>query len=271
FRGPLHELIVINPTDLSITKRLDLSAYALGEGDVNAEPTSGVIRDDKLFLALGQFDVFATGNCSAGASVLIIDVATDAVEKHLQDPRTCSSGSNEPNSGLFLDENGDIYVNHFAGFGFYPDLPPAGFLRIKSGETEFDPDYFFSIADITVPDVPGNAASIFFHPIYGGDGLAYGTLYAPGLSSNPPNFVEDKTNLPYRLDLRNQTATKLDMPATVSWSAGVIKYQDKIVYGMHTENGVGLYRYDPSSGTDIGEQRPFMTTEGSPVFLDAYE
>lgn len=264
------ELLVVDPNDLSISNRIDLSPYALGEGDISPEPSSGVIRDGKLYLALGQIDSLLTWRCTAGASLLIIDVATDMVEKHIQDDRTCSSGLIEANPGLILDEIGDIYVTHAAGYGLYSDLPPAGVLRIKNGATDFDPDYFFSIADIAVPDVPGNAASYFYRNIYAGDGMAYGTLVIPGLSSNPPNFATDKTNMPYRLDLRNQTATQLDMPVTVPWSAGVVKYDDQIVFGMLTDNGTGLYRYDPASGTDTGDQQPHITTVGAPVFLLNY-
>lgn len=263
------ELLVFDPSDMSSGGRIDLSSYALGDGDTNPEPSSGVIRDGKLYLALAQIDNLVTWKCQAGASVLIIDIVTDMVEKHIQDDRACLSGPVEPSHGLVLDELGDIYVNQQGSFGFYPGLV-AGYLRIKNGTDEFDPDYFFNLSALNLPGVPGEATSNSYHDIYDRDGLLYTNLAIPALVSNPPDFVNDKNLMPYRLDLRNQTATALDMPATVNWAGEVMKYGDKIVFGMLTATGTGLFSYDPSSGTDIGDQQPFITTEGSPVWIANY-
>lgn len=262
------ELLVVDPGDLSIKKRIDLSAYALGEGDNSPEPSDGVIRDGKLYLALAQVDSIQTIQCQGGASVLIIDVATDTVEKHLQDERTCSTGRMQPSGGLILDELGDIYVPNLAGYGFHPGKV-SGFLRIKNGAEAFDPDYFFPVTgmETNLPDMP---AAYSYLDEYAGDGLLYSTLFIPALSSNPPDFVNDKNYIPYRLDLRNKTATRIDIPATVGWAASVIKYKDKIIFGLLTDDGAGLYRYDPASGTDTGDQTPYITTEGSPTWLAAF-
>lgn len=262
------ELLAIDPGDLSIKKRIDLSSYALGDGDISPEPSDGVIRNGKLYLALGQVDSMQTFQCQAGASVLIIDVATDAIEKHIQDDRTCSSGMMQPSGGLILDEMGDIYVQNPAGYGFHPGKV-SGFLRIKSGADEFDPDYFFPITGMET-NLPSMPAAYSYLDNYAGDGMLYSTLFIPALSSNPPDFVNDKNYLPYRLDLRNKTATRIDIPATAGWSASVIKHKDKIIYGLLTDNGGGLYRYDPSSGTDTGDQTPYITTAGSPVWLASF-
>jgi len=150
------ELLVIDPTDLSIQKRIDLSDYALGEGDTNPEPAGGVIRDGKLYLGMGQVDSMQTFKCRA-ASVLIIDEASDAILNHITDDRTCLAEL-MPNQGLILDEQGDIYVNNTGSWGYYPDLK-AGYLRIKQGEDVFDPDYFFSITDLDGLDVTGGKAT----------------------------------------------------------------------------------------------------------------
>lgn len=259
------ELLVVDPGDLSIIKRIDLSAYALGENDISPEPSDGVIRDGKLYLALGQVDSMQTYQCQGGASVLIIDVATDTIEKHIQDDRTCSSGMMQPSGGLILDELGDIYVQNPAGYGFHAGKV-SGFLRIKNGAEEFDPDYFFPISGLET-NLDNKQAAYSYLDSYAGDGLLYSTLFIPALSSNPPDFVNDKNYVPYRLDLRNQTATRIDIPVTTGWAASVVKYKDLIVYGLLTNGGSGLYRYDPSSGTDIGDQTPYITTEGSPVWL----
>ncbi|MFH2066848.1 MAG: hypothetical protein ABIK15_16740 [Pseudomonadota bacterium] len=263
----IGELLTVNPTDLSITKRIDLSPYALDENgatggsDTNPEASGGVIRDDKLYLALGQIVNFTTFYCRGKASVLIIDTATDAVLKHITDERTCCSGVISPNHGLTMDENGDIYVNNTASFGYYPGLT-AGYLRINNGEDEFDPDYFFSVTDLQNLDVPGNVASYAYNEAYFSGGLLYTTLFIPALTSNPPDYVNDKNFQPYVMDLYNRTATKLDMPSSIGWSIDCINYNGEIVYGLSTINGTGLYR--------AGESTPFITTEGNPFFLFNY-
>ena len=258
------ELLVIDPTDLSITKRIDLSPYALdangetGGADTNPEPSDGVIRGGKLYLGLGQIDSLSTGYCRGKASVLIIDTATDEVLKHITDDRTCLTGTISPNHGMTLDENGDIYVNNNASWGYYPGLN-AGFLRINSGEDDFDPNYYFSITDLQDLDVTGGTAAYAYQTAYGGSGLLYTTLFIPGLTSNPPDYVNDKNYQPYVLDLYNRTVEKLEMSPTTGWSSYCIEYDGDIIYGLTTVNGTGLYR--------AGETVPFMTTEGSPFMF----
>jgi hypothetical protein len=262
------ELLVFNPFDLSITKRIDLSAYAMdadgefGGDDHNPEPSGGVIRDGKLFLALAQFDAFTTWQCRGKASLLIIDVATDEILKHISDDRTCNSGVTSPNNGLILDEKGDIYVVNTASFGYYPGMN-AGILRIKNGEDEFDPDYYFSITNLTDLDVPGGVASYAYNNAYLSNGEMYTTLLVPGLTSNPPDYINDKNYVPYMFDLWNQTVTKLAMPSTNGWGSHMIKYNDDIIFGMATVNGTGLYY--------AGDDMPFVTLEGNPYMLANYE
>ncbi len=260
----IGELLIIDPGDLSVTKRIDLSAYAMdadgefGGDDTNPEPSDGVIRNGKLYLALAQLDSFATYSSRGKASLLIIDAATDEILKHISDDRTSTSGVLSPNNGLTLDENGDIYVNNPASFGYYPGLT-AGILRIKNGEDDFDPDYFFSLTDLTGLDVPGGVVSYAYNSAYLSDGALYTTLFVPGLTSNPPDYVNDKNYVPYMLDLWNQTVTKLDMPATNGWGSHMIKYNGEIVYAMSTDCGPGLYY--------AGENEAFVTVEGNPFMI----
>jgi hypothetical protein len=229
------ELLIFNPTTMEITGSIDLSAYALGEGDTNPNASTGVIRDGKFFLGLAQFDTTSTVYCQGGASVLVIDVATDVIEKHIQDDRACMTGW-ILKEDVFVDELGDIYVNNMAAFGFYPDFK-AGYLRIKAGETEFDPDYFFSITDLDLPEVPGGKVTWLWGGVYAGDGIVYGNLWVPALSSNPPDYVNDKNFLAYKLDLRNQMVTAVDVPPTTGFSALQTMYDDKVLFGRTTDAG----------------------------------
>jgi hypothetical protein len=262
------ELLVFDPSDLSISKRIDLSAYAMdangemGGDDANPEPSGGVIRDGKLYLALAQFDSFSSWQCRGKASVLIIDATTDAILDHISDDRTCNSGVTSPNIGLVLDELGDIYVVNTASFGYFPGMN-AGILRIKSGEDDFDPDYYFSITDLTDLEVPGGVATYAYNHAYLSNGQLYTTLFIPGLTSNPPDYINDRNYVPYMLDVWNQTATKLEMPATNGWGAHMIPYNGDIIYGLAATSGNGLYYAD--------EDTPFVTLDGIPYMMATYE
>lgn len=266
------ELLELNLVNLTITQRIDLSAYALGTGDTSPEPSSGVIRGGKLFLALAQIDSMQTVQCQAGASVLIIDVASNTVEKHIQDNRSCGSGEITPNKGLYLDSNGDIYISNLAGYGFNPGKK-SGYLRILNGTDVFDPGYFFSIPDLHIPGVPGNNATYSYRDSYTANGIVYSNLFIPGLSSNPVDYVNDKNYLAYILDLRQQTATPLQVGATTGWSADTVAYSGSgggAYFGRVTAAGVGLYHYDPALGTTLTDS-PNIKVEGSPVWIVNYK
>jgi len=265
----LPELQIFNPSTMEKTGAIDLSSYAIGDADTNPNASSGVIREGKLYLALAQIDTMQTFKCQAGASVVIIDIESDTVEKHIQDDRACMSGTLEPNNGLVLDELGDIYVNNLGSYGYYPEFT-AGYLRIPYGSDEFDPDYYFSTTSLTLEEVSGGSVSYLYREQYAGDGIVHGNFFVPALSSNPPDYVNDKNYLAYQVDLRNQTVTAVDIPATTGWSADSTVLDDgRIVFTRTADTGVGLYYFDPSSGTMTGDQTPSITTEGSPAWIKA--
>ena len=252
------KMFIINPTTFEKTGEIDLSQYAIGEGDINPEPADAVVRDGKLYVALTQIDSFQTYACRGVASLVIIDIATDTVDKHITDDRTCGSGLLSPNNGMVIDENGDIYVNNTASFGYVAGFE-AGFLRIKNGESDFDPDFFFSINQMTT-DVEGGLSTYAYNHTYAENGDIYTTVFVPALTSNPPNYAEDRNYVPYKLNMHNMSAQKVDLPATSGWSSYVFMYNNAPMYVLSTKNnGNGLFR--------IGDTSPYVSVEGSPVWM----
>ena len=268
------ELLDINLEDFSIRDRIDLSQYAMSEGGVlggddrNPEPSSAVIRDGKLYLALGQVNVLGHTQgafaCRGKASLLIIDIASNKVEKHITDDRTCTSGAIDPGTHLALADNGDIYVNNTASLGYHPTKPP-GYLRIKAGESDFDPSYFFNLRELDLtgdfPDMdPSLAVPSYAYKEQYHAGKLYLTMFILGLTTEDPNdFIANKNYQPYVFDLANKTATKLDMLPTNGWSAKIGLYKNQVIYAEATEDANGLYR--------ANEKTPFMTTEGQPLHV----
>ncbi|MCH9813218.1 MAG: hypothetical protein K0U47_04665 [Epsilonproteobacteria bacterium] len=267
------KLLIINPQDMTETGSIDLSVYAMdvngtmNGSDLNPEPSSGIIRDGKLYMALFQVDNFQTFMCRGKASLVVIDIQSDEVLNHTTDDRTCSTGRPVGNLGIFMDENKDIYVNNLAGFGYYPGNN-SGILRIKNGEDNFDPSYYFSITDLENLSVGDGTASVFTAGYYTKEGKLYVTLEFPSLASNPPDYVNDKNYQPFVLDLYSKSATKLDLPASNGWTTGIISYGDEILFGLSTQKGDGLFRFDPE--TNMGDETPYISTDGLPTYVTNY-
>jgi len=111
--------------------------------------TGMVVRDDKLFVSYHK--LFPDGNANAigvdKAYVAVLKYPEFELEKLIVDDRTSSIGTNGPSTGIEKTENGDIYSysSSSAASGITGATKPSGVLRIKNGETDFDPDYFFDV------------------------------------------------------------------------------------------------------------------------------
>jgi len=256
------ELLVLDLTDLTITKRLDLGKYALND-DGNPEPTEAIIRDGKLYLTLQEFDQ-TTYDCSGDAHVIVIDTATDAVLSETTDARACIAGSHhEGTSGMFMDEVGDIYVYNAGAFGYHAGRG-EGLLRIKKGSDQFDPDYHFSFKtqDLT-GEIAGGAVSYANGLYYTGNGKLYAYLNVPAFSSNPPDYANDRNFQPFEIDIKTKVIKKLPLPAGVGWNHGIYEKDNALYFALSGVNGDGLYRYDMTSKT--GGEAPALQTEGTPL------
>src|SRR5690606_6701571 len=72
-------------------------------------------------------------------------------QRVIEDTRTGPIGGFNIKSGLLKDEQGDIYALSHSNpaNGYSQSTKPAGILRIKSGQTTFDQNYFFDVAAAT--------------------------------------------------------------------------------------------------------------------------
>jgi len=258
------KIAVFNPTTMTITDYIDLTSYAIG--DASPDPTNMVLRDGKLYVACQQT---SDGYSSAHpAEVLVIDLNNNNAITSITDSRTTYAGAADDMHAIFFDEKGDLYLFCVASYGFVPGQK-CGFLRIKNGETQFDPDYFFNVADYNISDVSGNGIDYFQHVLYHENGTLFGAGNIYALASNPPDYVNDRTVGSFKVDLYNQTITKLDLPYCNGYSASLTKYKDKILWGLSTETGVGIYTYDLNTGETSDE--PVVTTQGDPSLIEIFE
>ena len=245
-------LAVINLTTMTKIKDIPLQEYTYPNGptqeDGSPEPATGVISDGVLYLCLSQDK--AQYNPHMISSVLLIDTSDDTVIKHLKDSRAAQSSAYYPFSQPIVDEKGDVYIYNVGGFSGMAD----GFLRIKKGSQEFDPNYFFSISQLTgIEDVNGGVAAYMYNKVYTNAGKVYAYLYIPGNSADPNNpQASDKTMQAFKIDLYNETVKKLELPASSMNATCICVSGDNVVFGMETTSGTGYFVYDHKTDKAIG-------------------
>jgi hypothetical protein len=198
------------------------------------------------------------------AYVAVIDVATDSVEKVIVDERTTSIGYHYT-PAVFMDEQNDIYFYSPGMWGFVPNTND-GFLRIRSGQTDWDPGYYFSLKNTPIAGMPGNTGLTTFVTEYGGSGDVYTMIQIRELTSNPPDYVNDRNFQPCKVNVYNQTIEKIDLPPSAGWGSTAIEFKgNDAFFGLVTATGAGLYTYNMISSAT--SDAPVITTEGTPMLL----
>jgi hypothetical protein len=258
----LGKLAIVNPSQMTKTSEIDLSSYAAGN-DGSPDPTTSIIRGNHLFVALSQqvspMQVHDTAGC-----VAIIDITTDEIVKVIWDERIEGLGGlDESNATVFMDEDENIYFYSNGVFGYQPNIS-EGFLRIKQGETEFDSDFQFSISKTALSGVPGEAASLGMRFVYHGNGIVYSSVLVPGLTSNPPDYLNDRNSQPVAIDLINKTITKLNISPTNAFisKAIFVEQSGTMLWGQNANGSApgGLYRFDQS--TQTLDSSPVLNIDG---------
>jgi hypothetical protein len=259
------KIIVFNPTTMAITSTIDLTSYALG-GDGNPDPNVMAFRNGKLYVACSQTSNGFTS--THPVQVLIIDTQNGNTITSATDSRSFWAGSINEQKSIFFDESGDMYIYCVASYGFGGANQKAGFLRIKNGQTTFDPTYFFNTSDYNITGIAGNKVDYLQRMRYYKDGIVYSTGNIYALASNPPNYVKDRTYGSFKVDLKNQTITKLDIPYSNGYAASVGIFENKILFGIAGTSAVGIYSYDPATNT--ASTSPIVTTQGDPNAIENF-
>lgn len=259
------KIIVFNPSTMAIIETIDLTSYALG-GDGNPDPNVMAFRNGKLYVACSQTSNGFTSNHPV--QVLIIDIANGNKITSATDSRSFWAGSINEQKSIFFDESGDMYIYCVASYGFGGPNQKSGFLRIKNGQTSFDPTYFFNTADYIIAGITGGKVDYLQRMRYAGNGIVYSTGNIYALASNPPDYIKDRTYGSFKVDLTAKTITKLDLPYSNGYAASVGIFDGKILWGLATTSGVGIYTYDPATGAT--SKSPVITTVGDPNLVETF-
>lgn len=259
------KILIFNPSTMTVTGEIDLTGYALGDG--SPDPNIMELHNGKLYVACSQTtDGFSSTH---PVQVLIIDINNNNTIVSATDARSTWAGSVNEQKSIFFDESGDMYIFCVASYGLGGPTQRSGFLRIKSGQTSFDPDYFFNTADYTIEGVAGDHVDYLQRMRYAGNGIVYSTGNIYALASNPADYVNDRTYGSFKVDIRNKTITKLDLPYSNGMAACVLPYEDKILWGLATTTGVGIYTYDPATGATTED--PIVNTQGDPCIIEHFD
>lgn len=278
--GSHGQLVIFNPSTMKETGEIDLSELAKGHivvKDKDGKPTgeiledrdpdagSGIIRDGKLFLTLSQTHSMMDLEKCPG-EVVVIDVATDKIEKVISDERVTSLGM-LGHTNPFMDEDENIYF--YTGprssmmSQMMKDKDPYwatsrdGLLRIKKGETEFDKSFHISLQE-NIEGAELGAYALFM--TYYKDKV-YFFLAKPSLIVDPNDqtFIKNKNCVPYELDLKSGKGKLLDLPGSTGWSMSASIIVDDIVYfGIQGNDGNGFYSYNTKTG--VCSKSPVVST-----------
>jgi len=256
----LGRLLVFNPSTMTPLNEISLASLAIG--DQNPDPGVMHIRAGKMYIALLQLRGFIDAH--AVSEIATMDLSSDRIEGKFSDARLHSPSFYGRPGTMFTDEAGDIYVYHTSGFGYIPGLK-GGFLRIRSGQTQYDPTYTFDLGTVNVP-VTGGRVDYFNDVIYAGSGIAYAIANVPGLVSSPPDYVNDRSFAAVRLNLAAKTIELLPgIPRGNGYGDGLALFDGKVLFGLDTPVGSGIFTYDPK--TNAGSALPVTKTVGAPWSL----
>lgn len=247
-------LIIFNPSTMQQTGTLDLSSYAASgnvwgytetvPADGNPDAGNGIIVDGKLYLPLNQFNGGMTTwqPLDVDGQIAIIDVATDKVDKVITTPDVKVLGMAGHTTPIVFGDYIYFCSGPFAAMFGMPD----GFVRVNKNTQEFDGSYHIAFSDLD-----GAEKGSYCMQMSGANGKLYFMMYKESLKSNDDSedYVNNKVNVPYELDVQTGKGKMLDLPATSSWSAQAsLTKDDYVLFGLHALAGSGFYRYYPSTG-----------------------
>ena len=248
-----HTMYVVSAESGHITQQVNYSIFNLdtgtpGEGLV-AWATALVVRDGELFVPFHKMDDggnFMTPDADK-AYVAIFDYPlTDGATPKaiIEDERTSNIGVNGSTTSMIKTQTGDLYTmsNGTMAGGFYPaSTKPSGILKIESGASEFDPNYFFNV------ETTANGGKLIWFD-YIGDNKAIARVIVG----------EDGLNEP--------------------WSAFGVKYanQKLVIIDLEAQTitdivGVPLHRKRYSSPVEIMDGKVYVSIETSTVADDVVD
>jgi hypothetical protein len=222
---------IVNTKDMAVIKSGDLPIPAPQEVMYMG---AFRVRENKLYVYYSHYnETDWSADDTSRLAVMDYPALTNVMVK--KDTRTTAPGMGyELTPGDLITENGDIYAISGPGpWAAWRQGVPTGIHRIKAGQDDFDPDYFFNTTEASGGL---NQQGLW----YLGNGKAL-TRQA-GEWYWPEGFDW------YVLDLHSQSMTKLDIPRSLQSWYGNILFKEGKVY-ISADKDYHIYIYDIASGT----------------------
>ncbi len=205
---------------------------------------SGIaVRGNQAFQTLVPFDAVGWKTSKTDkAYVAVYSYPEFELEKIIEDDRSGPAGAFATRSGIFATESGDIYTISHSGYGYTQRTKEPAVLKIASGSSEFDQDYFFNTAEAD------NGGRIV-HAIYVGNNKLFATV---STGTQATQWADD--NLKFAIvDLAEQTITTVKGSPTFSGNGGrsfPALHRDGKVYSPASVNGIiNIYEIDIAQAT----------------------
>lgn len=244
--------VVWDPSTMTITGEIDLSA--LVKDGLSLEVWTTVAQDGLVYVP-GRYANWDSGTIFPGVSMTIIDPSKMTVVATATSDR-CASGGR-----AVFDKNGDLYVmgdgrnysiQMFANAAGTPEAAPDNcLLRIKKGQTSFDPDFYVSI-----PSLTGGRQSITeLETPAQGSGFAYSKMFYPdelpaGVEATDFAFWDMPVHKMWRIELGDQPEA-VEVGNAPFASVGFNSTElDGSLYNGNTIDGLtDVYEIDPDTNT----------------------
>ena len=265
----IGKLFIFNPQTMELTGEIDLSSYA-APGLAVPMFGSPFVHNGRLYVTLNQTDMTFQPATEPQIELAVINTQTDKVERVIYEKASgIGIGAYTYGQQTFIDEKGDMYLMCTGAYGMNPKYK-TGILRIKKGETEFDPTYNWVLNDQTIEGESGKTVWLL-QSQYAGNGKMYATMDIPSYWANPtsPNWFTDKSLISVEMDIYNKTVKKLPIPMTSSFGGAVEKYKNLIVFAINGRNDVGFYTHNPATGETSSDA--VVKVDGAPAYFHWFE
>lgn len=211
--------------------------------------TGMILRDGKLYVSYHKFDGIAyyTTPDTDRAYVAVYDYPAFTLDKIIENSNTSPIGTNGHSSGLIKTEGDDIYSFSSSSLssGFTSATKPSGVLKIASGSTDFDEDYFFDVENAT------NGGKIFWMD-YVGNGKALARIILDdslgGIGGWATYYNYDVVKLVV-LDLENKTVTDV---------SGIDTHYARYTSQLYIEDGLAYLGAETGTDADSAETNIYI-------------
>jgi hypothetical protein len=226
----LDVIVVWNPSSMEITGTIALEPPPRSENfAADTFAHNGKVVGDSVIWQIGSND-WDTPAVYPAATLAIVSATRDEPWRLVEDTRCAGT------DGGYVDALGDYYVRagaywgYFAAFGAEAPNVKTCVLRVRAGETVFDPDFLIDMRDVT-----GSYINYPWFHVQGSQYLAQS--WDPGLAlpEDPSEFWYADL-VPQLVDIDTRTATPYpDIEGSVMVQSGEFKVDGVTYYELNPE------------------------------------